>query len=148
MFQAGPYSETAARISSVVDERAEQLRVAPNQRLRIERLLQEGFEQTRAELERQAQEARRASREVDDGVGKVLTTSSEEVERTLAAVMDQVASVDLDGARQAELAEHLATLDDQLAELVERESEVLGSVAAALQALDLRRNGDGLLRRR
>lgn len=144
-FQAGPYSETAARISSLVDERAEQLRVPPNQRLRIERLLQEGFEQTRTEVERHAREARRALHEVDQKVEEVLTASSEGVERTLTAVMEQAGTVDLDAARQSELAEHLATLDEQLATLVEREAEILGSVTAALEAIDLRRNGDGFL---
>lgn len=143
-FQAGPYNETATAISSLVDERAEQLRVAPSQRVRIDRLLQESFQQARTEIERHAEDARTALHQVDERVESLLTASLEGVERTLAEVMDEAAAIDVESALQAELAEHLAALDERISDLVEREGEVLSSTAGILESIDLRRNGTGL----
>jgi signal transduction histidine kinase len=140
-FQAGPYSETATRISALVDERAHELRVAPSQRVRIDRLLQESFDQARTEVGRHVQEVTAALHQLDERVEGLLATSVEGVERTVAEVMDEAAAIDVEGARQADLAEHLASLDERISELIEREGDLLTSTAAVLESIDLRRNG-------
>jgi signal transduction histidine kinase len=142
-FQAGPYNETATAISSVVDERAEQLRVAPNQRVRIDRLLQDSFQQARAEIERHADDARRALHEVDEKVQSLITATLEGVERTLGEIVDEAAAIDVRSARQAEIADHLALLDERISDLVERDGEALSSTAAILESIEPGRNGDG-----
>jgi signal transduction histidine kinase len=143
-FQAGPYSETGARISTLVDERAEQLRTVPNQRLRIERLVQETVEQARSEVDRHVEDARNALEEVDRKVDALVAATSEGVERTFADVLAAAAAIDFDNARPAELAEQLSAIDERLAETLEQETEVLNTASAILQTIDLRRNGGGL----
>ena len=144
-FQAGPYGETARRISSLVDERAEQLRLPPDPRVRVERLVEENIANARAEVDRNADEARQAARALDVRVDGLLQASHESLEQTLNEAMQEAATVAARLKKPADLAEGLAALDERIAEVVEREVETLRLARAMLDTVDLRRNGNGLV---
>src|SRR4051812_4556439 len=86
-FQAGPYSDTARRISSIVDERAEQLRLPPDPRVRVERLVEENIATARAEVDRNADGAMHAARALDARVEGLVQASHESLEQTLSDAM-------------------------------------------------------------
>ena len=143
-FQGGPYADTARRISSLVDERSEALRLPPDPRVRIERLVEENIANARAEVDRNADDARQAASELDTRFERLLQVSQEKLEQTLSEAMNEATRIATRAKKPSDLAEGLASLDEQIADVLEREVDTLRVARAILDSVDLRRNGDGL----
>jgi hypothetical protein len=143
-FQSGPFSETSAQIAAVVDARSVELQGAPNQRLRLERLVHEGVDHARTEVARYVGDLTLALDQIDRAVETLAASTSSDVDRSLTAIVEAAARLDVEGMPSALLAERLSAIDEELADLLERETYILGTASSVLQSLDFRRNDGDL----